>query len=60
MDYKDLEVGQTTEYFWFRARNELIEILMGRVCPKKEGLKIIDVGVGTGDDLKILSKFGSN
>jgi SAM-dependent methyltransferase len=62
MDYKDYQAGQTADNFWFRAKYGLIELLMEKNS-QKEGdapLKILSIGTGTGDDLKILKKFGNN
>jgi ubiquinone/menaquinone biosynthesis C-methylase UbiE len=60
MDYKDLQAGQTKENFWFKAKNDLIKTLMSKVCKNKKKLRILNLGVGTGDDLKILNSFGKN
>lgn len=60
MDYKDLGAGQNVNHFWFRAKNDLIKALMNRTYKEKRGLKILNLGAGTGDDLKVLSQFGSN
>ncbi len=71
MDAHDIQSGLTKEYFWFKAKNELIRILMVLSKSKNptieiyntikpERLKILNVGVGTGDDLKILQSFGDN
>jgi SAM-dependent methyltransferase len=60
MDYKDLEAGHTKDNFWFKAKNDLIEILMEKVCKNRCELRILNIGVGTGDDLAILNKFGEN
>ncbi len=57
MDYKDFEAGATKLHFWFRAKNDLIHILMSGIG--KKNLKILNVGAGRGDDLKVLNKFGS-
>ena len=71
MDAHDIQSGLTKEYFWFKAKNELIRILMTLSISKNptteinntlkpERLKILNVGVGTGDDLEILQAFGNN
>ncbi|MFK7797803.1 MAG: class I SAM-dependent methyltransferase [Aureispira sp.] len=62
MDYKDYEAGQTADNFWFRAKYGLIELLMEKNSQKQgaEPLKILSIGTGTGDDLKILKQFGNN
>lgn len=60
MDYKDLQAGQIKENFWFKAKNDLINVLMEKTCKNKKQLKILNIGAGTGDDLEILKKFGKN
>ena len=60
MDYKDYAAGQTNNHFWFKAKKELINTLMERTCPGQKQLKILSIGVGTGDDLDILSQYGEN
>lgn len=58
MDYKDIQAGYTEESFWFKAKQGLIEVLMEKGCKNKSGLRILNVGAGTGNDLKTLNKFG--
>lgn len=62
MDYKDYQAGQTADNFWFRAKYGLIRLLMEKNANNKSGapLKILSIGTGTGDDLKILKSFGNN
>ncbi len=60
MDYKDFAAGQNNNHFWFKAKKELIDLLMEKTNPGKKELRILSIGVGTGDDLDILSKYGSN
>lgn len=62
MDYKDYQAGQTPDNFWFKAKYKLIKLLMEKNCTanNKEPLKILSIGTGTGDDLKILKQFGNN
>jgi ubiquinone/menaquinone biosynthesis C-methylase UbiE len=60
MDYKDLQAGKTREYLWFKARNNLIDVLMKKACGNRRQLKILNIGAGTGDDLDILNKYGKN
>ena len=69
MDYKDLQAGQNKENFWFKSKNNLIEVLMQKIClatpdlakrdKNEKRLKILNVGAGAGADLKILNKFGN-
>ncbi|TSC94258.1 MAG: type 11 methyltransferase [Parcubacteria group bacterium Licking1014_1] len=60
MDYKDYQAGQTSANFWFKGKNNLINILMSKISKKGERLKILNIGAGTGEDLKILNKYGDN
>lgn len=60
MDYKDLEAGNTSDYFWFRAKTDLIQTFMQKKCKGKTDLKILNIGAGTGDDLIVLKDFGKN
>ena len=57
MDYNDYLAGKTTTNFWYVGRNALIEKLLKKVV-KGNKLKILSVGVGTGDELKILKELG--
>lgn len=56
MDYKEFESGLREDNFWHKAKLNLIEILLNKVG--KNNLKILNVGVGIGNDLKIINKFG--
>ncbi|MFA6264009.1 MAG: class I SAM-dependent methyltransferase [Candidatus Babeliales bacterium] len=59
MDYKDVQAGNTSNYFWFKAKQDLISVLMAKACGAQTGLKILSLGAGTGDDLAILKRFGA-
>jgi ubiquinone/menaquinone biosynthesis C-methylase UbiE len=54
MDLKDYEVGIVDTNFWFKAKNDLMNQLIG----KKKKLRILDLGIGTGGSLKVLKKYG--
>lgn len=60
MDYKDLEAGNSADYFWFKGKTDLVRNFMQKKCAGKTDLKILNIGAGTGDDLKVLQKFGKN
>ncbi|MFC1690535.1 hypothetical protein ACFL0W_00005 [Nanoarchaeota archaeon] len=66
MDYKDYRAGQKSSDFWFKAKNNLINILLSKATKRKnthitkQKLKILNIGAGTGNDLKILNKYGDN
>lgn len=57
MDYKDYQTGATQQHFWFKAKNDLIDVLLNKITSNKK-IQILDVGAGTGDDVKTLHKFG--
>lgn len=58
MDYKDLQAGASPNSFWFKAKRDLISILMQRACKGKRKLKILNIGAGIGDELGVLQMFG--
>lgn len=58
MDYKDYQNKKEELHFWFRARKNLIEKLLDSAL-KGNNNEILDIGCGTGDELKILKKFGT-
>lgn len=60
MDYQDFLAGHSQEHFWFKAKNDLTDLLITKSYPDKKNLKILNIGVGTGDDLETLNKFGIN
>lgn len=61
MDYRDYLSGKTDDMFYFKAKNKLIDIIMHKACRhNKKRLKILNLGVGMGNDLKILNKYGDN
>jgi ubiquinone/menaquinone biosynthesis C-methylase UbiE len=55
MDIKDVNFKSVD--FWFKGKNELIDILIKKVAMKKK-IKILNVGCGTADDLNVLLKYG--
>ncbi len=57
MDYKDYQTGATREFFWFKAKEQLIGVLLSR-ARSENGLKILNMGAGTGDDLSVIKQFG--
>ncbi len=60
MDYKDfLSTGQKNLSFWHKARLNLILYLFKNTFGNyNKNRKILDIGCGTGTELKILSRFG--
>lgn len=56
MDYEDYKRGTKKSNFWFKAKNHLVEEQFRKL--KKQNLKILNLGAGTGDDLEVLNKFG--
>lgn len=47
-----------TSHWWFDARREIIRETLGRALPRREGLKLLDVGCGTGGMAPMLASFG--
>lgn len=58
MDCIDYESGRRCDGFWFRGKMNLIDIIMSKNMKRR--VKILNVGVGTGDDLRVLKKYGDN
>lgn len=57
MDYRDYKAGFKSDSFWFKGKRDLLNILIKKNYKKKK-LKILSVGIGTGDELEILKKYG--
>jgi len=45
-------------YWWFVARRRMVRALIQRYAPRREGLKILDAGCGTGGTLTALEGLG--
>lgn len=62
MDYKDYLAGNSKSNFWFRAKLDLINILLQKNLENSQknlkNLKILSIGTGTGEELYSLNKFG--
>ncbi len=58
MDYKDYETGQKSSSFWFAAKDDLTRVLLSKCCKGRNRLRVLNLGAGTGDDLKILNSYG--
>jgi SAM-dependent methyltransferase len=57
MDYRDYKLGVPRDFFWFRAKRRLVDILLGRL--KTGGrARILNVGSGVGEDLSVIGRFG--
>jgi len=46
-------------YWWFAGQRFLLNNLLQRYYDSKKGLKLLDVGCGTGINMQLLSKFGT-
>lgn len=58
MDIKDLHSGMQAGHFWLEAKRVMIDVLMSRATDENRKLKILNIGAGTGEDFKILAKYG--
>lgn len=47
-----------TNHWWYLGRRKIIEKLIDKIVQPKEKLKILDVGCGSGGNIKFLQKFG--
>lgn len=57
MDIKDCRSGAAQDFFWFKAKEKLIDVLLGKLKSKKR-LKILNIGSGTGHDIAVMQRFG--
>jgi len=57
MDYRDYQEGMPQKHFWLRAKLDFINVLLNKVNFDKT-TKILDIGVGIGQDLEVINKFG--
>jgi len=46
------------EHWWFCARRKIISAVIRRFAPKKQSLRVLEAGCGTGGNLQMLSRFG--
>jgi len=60
MDYRDHEAGVTKEHYCVRGRCDLLNTILSKIATGKKRLKILNLGVGTGNDLEILNRYGDN
>ena len=57
MVYRDIEAGATEDFFWFKAKLELIDILLKKANIKNR-VKILNVGCGVGKELEVMQRYG--
>ena len=58
MDPKELTLGIDENLFWHRAKLGLIDILLSKI--KRDDLNVLILGCGTGNDIKIISKYSKS
>lgn len=56
IDYKKDKYSK--DYWWFKGACNLLDILLKKVSKERKNLKILDVGCGVGEDVKIIKKYG--
>lgn len=49
---------QEERHWWFAARRGIVERLIGRFLPDKADPALLEIGCGTGGNLKLLQQFG--
>lgn len=47
-----------SDHWWFVARRDILENLIGRVVQPPANARVLEIGCGTGHNLSMLSKFG--
>jgi SAM-dependent methyltransferase len=45
-------------HWWFCARRQILKAVIERFAPRREGLRLLEAGCGTGGNLRMLSQFG--
>ncbi len=61
MDIRDQQDGITPEHFWFKGKMDLINVLLQRTLKGSkgaQGISILSIGAGTGEELAIASEYG--
>lgn len=61
MDYRDIEKGGTEDFFYFRGKLGLVDILIRRasaIAKGRRGLKILSLGAGVGGGLETTARYG--
>ena len=47
------------KHWWFCARRQILKSAIARFAPRKDPLRLLEAGCGTGGNLEMLSEFGS-
>lgn len=58
MDYRTHQVGASTQSYWFKGRQDFVDVMFAKLETLPKNCKILVVGSGTGHDLEQLGKFG--
>ncbi len=59
MDYRDYKAGVKPNHFCVRGRKNLLDVLLLKIKNTTEGrMKILNLGAGTGDDVRTIAKYG--
>jgi SAM-dependent methyltransferase len=48
-----------TIHWWYRARRKVLASLITRCVPRRQDMRILEIGCGTGHNLAMLSQFGT-
>lgn len=58
MDYKDYQAGGAQTFFWFRGKEELLDVLLQKAGVRQGGT-LLNLGAGTGSDTATLTRYGA-
>ena len=58
MDYRTHEIGAPQNSFWFKGRQDFINVLLSKLPASSTPRTILNIGSGTGHDLHIIKQYG--
>lgn len=58
MDIRDIQSGNQSDHFWFRARREFLQSFLNKYDDGRNQRKILVLGAGAGDDISAFQHLG--